>query len=59
MCFLNTVVCGAIVYYISNRRDSDVSLFDTFCISPELVSFSYIPSQIFSTLNVLKVIVTN
>ena len=53
MRLLNAVVFIASDGYNNDRRDSDVSLFDTFCISPGLVSFSPIPNKIFSTLTVL------
>jgi len=53
LCRLNTVVFGAIDGCNNNRCHSDVSFFDTLYISPGQVSFSPIPSQIFSTLTVL------
>jgi hypothetical protein len=53
MCLLNTVVSAAIDGCNYTRRDSDVSFFDTFCISSGHVSFSLIHIQFFSTLTVL------
>jgi hypothetical protein len=43
---LNTVVLGAVDGCNNNRCDSDVSFFDTFCISAGHVRYSPIPSQI-------------
>ena len=53
MCLLNAVVFSASDGINNNRRNSDVSLFDTFCISPRVVGFSPISNQIFSTLTIL------
>ena len=52
---LNIVVFVARNGCNNNRRDSDVSLFDKFYISPRHVSYSPIPSLIFSTLTIIKV----
>jgi hypothetical protein len=51
-CLLNTVVFGAIDGCNNNRRDSDVSVFDIFCI-PGHVGLPFL-LNIFSALTVLQ-----
>ena len=56
---LNIVVFVALDGCNNNRRHSDISLFDKFYISPRLVRYSSIPSLIFSTPTILKVVLAN